>query len=61
MQGRMMCSLLWVVSLKNSRQPDRSNLWFLRNSAWYFAIPLPFCREWLETVPFRELRLASLE
>lgn len=61
MRGRMMCSLLWVVSVEDSRQPDRSNLWLPINSAWYFATPLPFCRERLEMVPVRELPLSSLE
>lgn len=61
MWGRMMCSLLWVVSVEDSRQPDRSNLCFPRNSACYFAAPLPFCRERLEMVPVREPPLASLQ
>lgn len=61
MRGRMMCSLLWVIALKDSRQPDRSNLWLPRNRGWYFATALPFCREQLEMVPVRELPLASLE
>lgn len=56
--------LLWVMSVKISREQDRSNLQFPRNCAWYFATPCPFCRgrvKGLKMAPARELPLASLE
>jgi len=63
-QGHKVHGLRWVVSVQDSRQPDGSNLRFLRNSAWYFATLCLLCRDrvkGLEMAPAPELLLPSTE